>query len=310
LRNHKVTWWVPRACPPGTSPRNAPGGPPPRFPTPLRSGGAICMDIYLSLHGPCCQWCSPLHSRIYISCSRGRLRPRTNWPICPPMPINAHRAPGRTSPAPPPPSAPSQPANQPAIAPRPPNHARQYTPGHRAGVRTPSGPRASCLARPSPPQLSTGPPAGAANSPAAPTGAPCPPSLGHEAPPAAPSPRDWGTEDRLWRVVAWAAGCRGVLPRGSPCQGPHRKIPRRPGTHTTQRSQGHGSSIPQPRTVGPRSLLHKLTDPIWGVKIQNAVKVARNCCGGQFLYGGGPCTTKTPYKVGHLFEKLSDILGT
>ena len=25
------------------------------------------------------------------------------------------------------------------------------------------------------------------------------------------------------------------------------------------------------------------------------------------MYGGGPCTTKTPYKVGHLFEWLSDI---
>jgi hypothetical protein len=180
LRNHKVTWWVPRACPPGTSPRNAPGGPPPRFPTPLRSGGAICMDIYLSLHGPCCQWCSPLHSRIYISCSRGRLRPRTNWPICPPMPINAHRAPGRTSPAPPPPSAPSQPANQPAIAPRPPNHARQYTPGHRAGVRTPSGPRASRA----PPPLNCPP----ARPPERPT--PPPRQLAPHAPP------PWGTKHR------------------------------------------------------------------------------------------------------------------
>ena len=58
------------------------------------------------------------------------------------------------------------------------------------------------------------------------------------------------------------------------------------------------------------SSLHRLTDPIWGVKMQNAVEVARNCSGGQFLYGGGPCTAKSPYKVGHFFEKLSDILGT
>jgi len=105
--------------------------------------------------------------------------------------------------------------------------------------------------------------------------------------------------------------CRGVVPRGSPCQGPHRNIPRHPGTpHATRRGHSCGPSLPQPRTVGPGSLLHRLTDPIWGVKMQNAVQVAGNCSGGQFLYGGGPCTAKSPYKVGHFFEKLSDILGT
>ncbi|KAJ5453279.1 hypothetical protein N7530_012873 [Penicillium desertorum] len=109
---------------------------------------------------------------------------------------------------------------------------------------------------------------------------------------------------------AWLRGDRragGVVPRGSPCQGPHRKIPRHAGIpHATQRSHSCGPSLPQPRTVGPGSLLHRLTDPIWGVKIQNAVEVARNCSGA-ILYGGGPCTTKTPYKVGHFFEKLGDI---
>jgi hypothetical protein len=169
-------------------------------------------------------------------------------------------------------------------------------------------PRASRLARPRfncpparPPERPTPPPRQLA---------PHAPYPGARSTAGRPLARDWGTEHRLWRVVAWASGCRGGLPRGSPCQGPHRKIPRRPGTHTTQRSYSHPCSIPQPRTVGPRSLLHRLTDPIWGVKVQNAVKVARNCCGGRFLYGAGPCTTKTPYKVGHLFEELSDILGT
>ena len=52
------------------------------------------------------------------------------------------------------------------------------------------------------------------------------------------------------------------------------------------------------------------TDPIGRVKMHTTVKVARNCSGGQFLYGGGTCTTKTPYKVGHLSQPLSDFLGT
>ena len=140
---------------------------------------------------------------------------------------------------------------------------------------------------------------------------PTPPSPGPRSTAGRPSSRGWGKGDRRWRMVAWGPACRGFLPQGSPCQGPHRKIPRHPGVpHATQRSHSCGPSLPQPRTVGPGSLLHRLTDPIWGVKMQNAVEVARNCSGGQFLYGGGPCTTKTPYKVGHLFEKLSDILGT
>jgi hypothetical protein len=83
------------------------------------------MDIYLSLHGPCCQWCSPLHSRIYISCSRGRLRPRTNWPICPPMPTVPLGGPRRRHlpPVPPPnrlisPPLPPDPPTMPANTPR------------------------------------------------------------------------------------------------------------------------------------------------------------------------------------------------
>ena len=140
---------------------------------------------------------------------------------------------------------------------------------------------------------------------------PTPPFPGPRSPAGRPSPRGWGRGDRRWRTVTWGPACRGVVPRGSPCQGPHRNIPRHPGTpHATRRGHSCGPSLPQPRTVGPGSLLHRLTDPIWGVKMQNAVEVARNCSGGQFLYGGGPCTAKSPYKVGHFFEKLSDILGT
>ena len=140
---------------------------------------------------------------------------------------------------------------------------------------------------------------------------PTPPFPGPRSPAGRPSPRGWGRGDRRWRTVTWGPACRGVVPRGSPCQGPHRNIPRHPGTpHATRRGHSCGPSLPQPRTVGPGSLLHRLTDPIWGVKMQNAVQVAGNCSGGQFLYGGGPCTAKSPYKVGHFFEKLSDILGT
>ncbi|KAJ5837244.1 hypothetical protein N7534_012138 [Penicillium rubens] len=137
-----------------------------------------------------------------------------------------------------------------------------------------------------------------------------PPSQGREAPPAAPRPGAGGGGPPVAHGYV-GTGVPGVVPRGSPCQGPHRNIPRHPGTpHATRRGHSCGPSLPQPRTVGPGSLLHRLTDPIWGVKMQNAVQVAGNCSGGQFLYGGGPCTAKSPYKVGHFFEKLSDILGT
>ena len=77
--------------------------------------------------------------------------------------------------------------------------------------------------------------------------------------------------------------------------------------HPTQRSHCGEPSIPQTRTARPGSLLHKPTDPIWDVGMQIAVDLARNCSGGQFLAGGGPCTTRTPYKVGHFLKKLGDI---
>ncbi|KAJ5860020.1 hypothetical protein N7534_005297 [Penicillium rubens] len=161
-----------------------------------------------------------------------------------------------------------------------------------------------------PPHPSTSP-AGAANSPAAPTGAPrpLPRAAKPRRPPLAPGLGGGGTAGGARLRGDRRAG--GSYREGHPCQGPHRNIPRHPGTpHATRRGHSCGPSLPQPRTVGPGSLLHRLTDPIWGVKMQNAVQVAGNCSGGQFLYGGGPCTAKSPYKVGHFFEKLSDILGT
>ncbi|KAJ5860006.1 hypothetical protein N7534_005283 [Penicillium rubens] len=146
---------------------------------------------------------------------------------------------------------------------------------------------------------------------AAPTGAPRPPSQGREAPPAAPRPGAGGGGTAGGARLRGDRRAGGSYREGHPARAPTVTSPRHPGTpHATRRGHSCGPSLPQPRTVGPGSLLHRLTDPIWGVKMQNAVQVAGNCSGGQFLYGGGPCTAKSPYKVGHFFEKLSDILGT
>ena len=153
--------------------------------------------IYLSLDGPCCQWCSPLHiENIYIVCWGG-LRPRTNWPIYPPTPTLAPGAPRRRPlptgqflplPADPPPGPPTMPTDRPrgtSPAPGPP------------GMMPPGlAPRASGsaarLARPPPFNHPLRPPE-RPTPPPAPTGTPCPlphpPSVGPEAPPAVPSPR-------------------------------------------------------------------------------------------------------------------------
>ncbi len=260
------------------------------------------------------------HQNIYLApggvdgvSEGGRARaPSANWRMSPLMPTTptASRV---TSPAPsqlanrpttptaPPPSAPKTPPSQLANKPTNAHHASHVGvvwsgPPSNAPAR--GRPEASPRAR-HPLQLPLAPsPEG--RTPPLRQLAPLAPHRGPEAPPLGASPRDWGTGDRLRGVVAWAPRRRDCLPRESPCQGPHRKIPRRHGTlHATQRSHSRGPSIPQPRTVGPGSLLHILTDHIWGGGIQKAVKLARNCCGGQFLYEGGPCTTKSPYKLGH-----------
>ncbi|KAJ5451779.1 hypothetical protein N7530_013013 [Penicillium desertorum] len=195
------------------------------------------------------------------------MRPRANWPVCPPEPT---AAPPITSPAPSPtphagglphtapppkPPVPGPPGKVAPFDPPSPQAVRRtgesvkspYPPPRRGGLFTdppggggslqsppppPSkaegappcvhpGPRASRAGFASPPlHLPSTPPAGAANSPAAPTGAPRPPSQGREAPPAALA-RGWG---RGTAGGAWLRGgpaCRGVVPRGSPCQGPH-----------------------------------------------------------------------------------------
>ncbi|KAJ5181030.1 hypothetical protein N7449_012581 [Penicillium cf. viridicatum] len=79
---------------------------------------------------------------------------------------------------------------------------------------------------------------------------PMPPSLGREAPPAAPSPRDWGTGDRLWCVVAWAVGGT----RGSYCEG-------HPARATTVRSpaaptltQHNAATVTDPQSLSPGPL--------------------------------------------------------
>jgi hypothetical protein len=54
-------------------------------------------------------------------------------------------------------------------------------------------------------------------------------SRARDAPPAAPAPRAWRTEDcHPQRVAEWAPVRRDILLRGSPCQGPNRRIHRRP----------------------------------------------------------------------------------
>ena len=136
--------------------------------------------IYLSLDGPCCQWCSPLHiENIYIVCWGG-LRPRTNWPIYPPTPTLAPGAPRRR----PLPTGQFLPLPADPPPPRAPNHAHRQAPGDLAGTRTPRddapGPCASCLGlgRPprAPPLQPPTPSAGAANSPARANWHPMPPS--------------------------------------------------------------------------------------------------------------------------------------
>ena len=172
-------------------------------------------------------------------------------------------------------------------------------------------------ARPSSHHRPSVPSAGPANSLAAPTGAPLSldlpgglarpweraatrhrraprPGLMDQGPPA---PRGWVGTGTLGGPTA-----RVTLPGPPPSVPPPPLVP-----HATQRSHYGEPPVSQAWTVRPGSLLHKPTDPIWGVKMQNAVHVARNCCGGQFLYAAGPCTAKTPYKVGHFSEKLSDI---
>ncbi|KAJ5451791.1 hypothetical protein N7530_013025 [Penicillium desertorum] len=195
------------------------------------------------------------------------MRPRANWPVCPPEPT---AAPPITSPAPSPtphaggllytapppkPPVPGPPGKvAPFDPPFPPSRSANWRirkiaissapsrgPLHRppwgegACSKAPPppskaegappcvhpGPRASRAGFASPPlHLPSTPPAGAANSPAAPTGAPrpLPRAAKHRRPPS-PGAGGGGTAGGAWLRGDRRAG--GVVPRGSPCQGPH-----------------------------------------------------------------------------------------
>ena len=181
------------------------------------------MDIYISMG----HVASGVHhcsvEYIYRESGGGKLRPRTNWPICPPMPTLPPGGPRRRH-------APLQ--CGPLSTGQSPS-AHQQAPGPLAGAMSPHppspgwcprrapAPRASCLApraRPPPLQLPTGPSAGAANSPAAPTGAPCPLPWGaeHRRPPPRPGPLAGamsphpGTGGLRTACGAWWRGGRGA----------------------------------------------------------------------------------------------------
>ena len=89
----------------------------------------------------------------------------------------------------------------------------------------------------------------------APTGAPCPlphpPSMGREAPPPAPSPRGRGTEDRPWRVVVWAAGCRGSCCEGHPARAPTVRSPAAPAFTRHNATTVTDPQSPNPGPLGP-----------------------------------------------------------
>ena len=71
-----------------------------------------------------------------------------------------------------------------------------------------------------------------------------------------------------------------------------------------------GSPNRLPRTIGPGSPLHRLTDPNWVIAIHATVNGARFVKWGDSYYGGGPCHPFFPYKVGHLGRILGDFLRT
>ncbi|KAJ5453253.1 hypothetical protein N7530_012974 [Penicillium desertorum] len=197
------------------------------------------------------------------------MRPRANWPVCPPEPT---AAPPITSPAPSPtPHAGGLPLYGPptkAPGPWPPREGgplrpppspqavrrtgesvkSPYPPPRRGGLFTDPpggggllqsppppllkrkvpppcvhpGPRASRAGFASPPlHLPSTPPAGAANSPRRANWRPTPPFPGPRSTAGRPSPGagGGGTAGGAWLRGDRRAG--GVVPRGSPCQGPH-----------------------------------------------------------------------------------------
>ena len=187
--------------------------------------------------------------------------------IVPPLPPRPPRAPNH-APGPPLPASEPPAGWCPRLA-RAPRFARPLSStAHRSGRRTGQLPRRANW-RPTPPSASRALPGARSTA-----GRPLAPGTG-------------GLGTACGACRRGRRGCRGVLLRGPSCQGPHRKIPRAAPTLTQPNAATvtHPQSLRPGPLVGPRSLLHRLTDPIWGVKMQYTVKVARNCCGGQFLYG-------------------------
>ncbi|KAJ5761704.1 uncharacterized protein N7511_005086 [Penicillium nucicola] len=103
----------------------------------------------------------------------------------------------------------------------------------------------------------------------------------------------------------------GAHPAGPPLHGLTREsllLPRH-SKHPAP-STGHGSSSRQPRTNGPGSPLHRLTDPIWGIEIHATVNGASFGSWGTLLLGRGPCHPVFPYKVGHFSKTFCVFLRT
>ncbi|KAJ5837249.1 hypothetical protein N7534_012143 [Penicillium rubens] len=93
-------------------------------------------------------------------------------------------------------------------------------------------------------------PAGAASSPRRANWRPhAPPFPGPRSPAGRPSPRGWGGGPPVAHGYV-GTGVPGVVPRGSPCQGPHRNIPRHPGTPT----QRDAATLAGPHSLSPGPL--------------------------------------------------------
>ncbi|KAJ5741213.1 uncharacterized protein N7511_011558 [Penicillium nucicola] len=126
-----------------------------------------------------------------------------------------------------------------------------------------------------------------------------------------PGASDPGDPTRGGGLLEDHRGDVGAHPAGPPLHGLTREsllLPRH-SKHPAP-STGHGSSSRQPRTNGPGSPLHRLTDPIWGIEIHATVNGASFGSWGTLLLGRGPCHPVFPYKVGHFSKTFCVFLRT
>ncbi|KAJ5453335.1 hypothetical protein N7530_012929 [Penicillium desertorum] len=236
------------------------------------------------------------------------MRPRANWPVCPPEPT---AAPPITSPAPSPTphaggllyTAPHQSPRSPAprgrrLAPSPPSPQAvrrtggsvksPYPPPRRGGLFT--DPPGGGAAEPPPPSKAEGAPRACTPglAPRAPASPPlhftCPPPRPPVRPPPAaptgprplPGPRSTagrpspGAGGRGAAGGAWLVGTG--VPGGRPARVtlPGPPPPRSPAMPASL-TQRNAATLADPRSLspepsGPGRFLHRLTDPIWGVK--------------------------------------------